>query len=109
MTSITKETKISLSLALLLVSCTGAVVGSIWRFAGRVDEVTRQTEQVNVKLESMKSEMFTQSQAAEQALRTAMLNPGLRVPDPRNPGQVIVVEATGGSLRIRNPPADAEG
>lgn len=40
----------------------------------------------------LQGEQYTTSMAEAQALRMAIENPGLRVPDPRNPGQVIVVD-----------------
>lgn len=43
-------------------------------------------------IENIKSSQWTIAQQCETALRTAILNPGLMVPDPRSPGGIIVVD-----------------
>lgn len=45
------------------------------------------------QIKSILDERFTISMAAEQALRHAMENPGTRVPDPRDPRQILKVES----------------
>lgn len=76
--TITKDTKISIALALL-------VVGTAWSTAWAI---STKLSDIDAKLE----EVYTLSAAAEQALRMAIKNPGMRVPDPRDPNKIIVVE-----------------
>lgn len=73
--TITKNTKVTIGVGMIV-----SVVVGVW-WAGRI------TERVNQKL----AEVYTISAATESALREAIENPGHRVPDPRNPGDVIVV------------------
>lgn len=48
------------------------------------------------RLDAIESSRFSMHDAVEQAWRTAMANPGLRVADPREPEQFFVVEKSGG-------------
>ncbi len=48
-------------------------------------------EALSKDLERLRSTTLTLPMAAEAALRQAIENPGLRVPDPRNPQDIIVV------------------
>ena len=41
--------------------------------------------------EAIQADRYTLTQAAERALRSAIENPGLRVPDPRDPHTIITV------------------
>lgn len=54
-------------------------------FDSRMVELTR-------TIEGLKTTAYTKAEASELALRTAIANPGLRVPDPRESGKIIVVE-----------------
>jgi len=46
------------------------------------------------RLETAMTDRFTLTQASEQALRHAIANPGIRVPDPRSPGLFFQVDKT---------------
>lgn len=50
-----------------------------------------QLQNLTTTLDEVKSNSYTLSKASEQALRTAIENPGFRVPDPRDPNKIIVV------------------
>ena len=52
--------------------------------------VNRNTETI----QQLADDHYTTAAAAENALREAIENPGHRVPDPRNPGEVFVVEVS---------------
>lgn len=47
---------------------------------------------IDAQITQLKSDQYTMAMAAESALRLAINNPGLKVPDPRSPGQIIEVE-----------------
>lgn len=79
--TITRETKVALGLILTVI---GVGFASTWKVSAAVAKVEQ-------RLAEVETDRYTLSAASEQALRTAMENPGLRVPDPRNPGQVFVV------------------
>ena len=42
---------------------------------------------------ALENDRYTLTQAAERALRSAIENPGLRVPDPRDPSSIITVNS----------------
>lgn len=50
---------------------------------------------LNHKVDVAMADRYSLTQASENALRMAMENPGMRVPDPRRPGEVIVVKIGG--------------
>lgn len=59
------------------------------------DDVNQQLKDIDRRLRESetKTQLFvTLDAAAEVAARMAIANPGLRVPDPKNAGQVICVE-----------------
>ena len=84
---LSKKTKVSLTLA-TTISIVITLVTCTWKIAG----VAERFEQRVTKLEK---EHFTLAAAAEAALRFAIENPGMRVPDPRNPANIIQVGVVG--------------
>lgn len=44
------------------------------------------------RMQSVENDRYTLTMASEKALREAIENPGFRVPDPRDPTNIIVVE-----------------
>jgi Tfp pilus assembly protein PilN len=51
-----------------------------------------QLSELAKEIAEVKAEQYTTAMAAEQALRMALENPGMRVPDPRDPNKIIVVD-----------------
>ena len=49
------------------------------------------------RMRGVEADRYTLTMASEKALREAIENPGFRVPDPRDPSKIIVVEMAGGS------------
>lgn len=68
------------SLIVTIVSCSVWIVKKLSALTSRVDK--------------LEADHYTRSEAAENALRFAIANPGLSVPDPRNPDKVIVVNGS---------------
>jgi len=76
--------------------------GAAWYISGTVDkfDIGRQALQDQVTaIEKSVSDIrvdaledrYTLTAASEKALRTAIENPGMRVPDPRDPSEIITV------------------
>lgn len=80
-----------------------AVAGAAWKaqatlsaISKSLDDVSTRVSQVesavNTKisgLELVMSDRWTKSNAAEWALRMVVANPGIKVPDPRNPAEFL--------------------
>lgn len=79
--AITTDTGISLTLLVVIISCTVTIV--------------RKMTTVQRDVSDLKTNQYTITMACEQALRTAIANPGMKVADPRNPEKIIVVEQAG--------------
>lgn len=83
-----ERTKVNLSvvafatLILAIVGHTIIVVNLYRDIVNQVEALKRET-----------SSSYPMSQAAEDALRNAIGNPGVRFSDPRNPGHYVVVES----------------
>lgn len=64
--------------------------------SGRVS-LQQEVEQIKKAVDAIRvdasTDKYTLSAASENALRTAIENPGMRVPDPRNPSDIFVVRA----------------
>lgn len=94
--TITPQSKTTLGIAGTIVI---AAIGSTWtisnaigavkaEIATRIDGVEASVHETKVAIDGKAS----LSALSEQALRMAIENPGLRVPDPRDPNRIIVVE-----------------
>ena len=113
--SLDKQTRVSLGLLLGMLVMVSPLVGLFWKTRVEVQDLNYQIQTndraksadikaLTVRLDAMieqlddaKDERYRMTNASEDALRMAMENPGLRVPDPRNPGRVLV---TRGGLRV---------
>jgi len=73
-TNITKETTISIGLLLVILAPVSWIAVKV------------------SKIEAQQAGAYSLTQASEDALREAIANPGHKVPDPRQPGMLIVVE-----------------
>lgn len=75
--TISDNTKIKLGVAVAAMAAILTLGTVIWSLKSDVMEI--------------KSNRWTIAQECEAALRTAILNPGIKMPDPRSPGSVIEV------------------
>lgn len=81
--TVTQDTKVTIGTAVLvLVSL--LTVG--WR-------LNTEFSKLRTDLTAVQNDSYSKAAAAEQALRLAMENPGLRVPDPRDPTKVFEVRS----------------
>lgn len=72
------------SVLLTVVSCT-------WKMASTMNEVNATMKNLDARVSAIEANRFRISDAAEVALRTAIENPSMRVPDPRDPSKIIAV------------------
>lgn len=89
--AINEKTRVSLTIGAVGALLVGAV-GGTWTAASYAAGIQRQLESISDDFDKFRQDRFTTAMASEQALRTAMANPGMKVPDPRNPGQFFFVE-----------------
>ena len=92
--TLSRNTKIQVGLVMTVLAAVTS--GSIW--GTRVLSGLQETAAQHGKLiEALQKESWTIAAQSEHALRTAMENPGLRVPDPRDPSHIFEVRRTGPS------------
>lgn len=100
---ISDSTTISLKLVTGLVVTAISLAGVFWwsfdelreeiRVMGvRQDKAVAVIEQRLQTIEARTLDRYSKTQAEADALRNAILNPGMRFSDPRNPGEHIVVK-----------------
>lgn len=83
-----EDTSITVGLALTTIV---VVMGAAWRITKAVHSAVIELRMMSLRLEKMEKENYTRAEAAEQALRIALVNPGMTVPDPRDPNEYITV------------------
>ena len=88
---ITEKTKVSLTIGagVALVLFVG---GGAWQASSFASGIEVELKRLRLDLTQLSEDRFTVAMASEQSLRTAIANPGMKVPDPRNPGQYFFVE-----------------
>lgn len=67
----------------------GTGLSATWFLSSQLARYESRLESVEI---TVKEDRYTLTMASEKALRTAIENPGMRVPDPRDPSKIIVVE-----------------
>lgn len=73
---------------LVIATIICAIGGAVWRMGAVINKFS-------TRLITLESDRYPLSVASEAALRMAIENPGLKVPDPRDPNKIIqVVPAT---------------
>lgn len=82
--TITEGTEITITLAGV-----AALVVFVTVMTWRLFTFTSRTENMIASIRTELSQMLTKDAAAEHAMRMAILNPHIRVPDPRDPLQFI--------------------
>lgn len=72
-----------------------ATVGAVVSFCVAGAWLAWSLKQDIAELKTALGDSYTLTKASEVALRTAIENPGFRVPDPRDPNKIISVARTG--------------
>lgn len=108
--TLSPNTKVTLGLIGAVLVPAALVIAFVLNLKGEVKTEIRETQvmvdkvtvemhnemaKVQEKLSAMLEDRYSLPMAEADALRQAIENPGHRVPDPRNPGQVIVVDVGG--------------
>jgi len=78
-------------LIVFAVSIIGTALSATWYLSAKIN--TFETRMTDVERD-VSYDRYTLTMASEKALRTAIENPGIRVPDPRDPNKIIVVNPT---------------
>lgn len=86
--TISNETGIAVGLAVVVIG--SAISTAVW-LTQVIGGLRSKIDESLGRLDALEREQMTVDRAAELALRQAIENPGHRVPDPRNPGKVVVV------------------
>jgi hypothetical protein len=74
-----------------IVSMGGIGGTGIWKAAFILADLRRDVQDLRRQSEADRAGSFSMDRASEVALRMAIENPGTRIPNPRDPSQVIVV------------------
>ncbi len=80
---------VALVSGMVLLTCT--IVGAALKISSSFTDLTAQMKELHESIDDVKTNSYTLTRASEQALRTAIENPSLRVPDPRDPNKLIIV------------------
>ena len=83
---ISESTTVTLGVAAGIVM---SVIGCTVWITNKLSGLDTKLSAVTERLDHIEAEHFTKVEAEAHALRLALENPGLNVPDPRNPGQII--------------------
>lgn len=82
--------KVKVTVGAIVAGC--IVIGGASIMASRqVSAALNELADVKIEVAQVRLNSYALAAAAEQALRFAIENPGIRVPDPRDPTRVIVV------------------
>lgn len=73
--NISQESGVTIGLAVIVVSC------AVW--------IVTRISKIDSRLKTLEDEHYTKAEAEAHALRLALENPQMNVPDPRNPGQLL--------------------
>lgn len=84
--------KESLAFGLALISIVSTGMGATWFLKGEFSEIHTTVEQIQHDVEEFDKDRYTLTMASEKALREAIANPGHKIPDPREPSKLIVVD-----------------
>ena len=72
-------------LLVFAISIIGTATSATWYLSGKITSF-------ETRMKTVEDDRYTLAMASERALREAIENPGHRVPDPRDPNRIIVVE-----------------
>lgn len=86
--NITGRTTVQLGAVLVAAVAAG---GLLWQGAQLVEATRAALVEHTKQIAALDKEKYSLTAASEQACRMAIENPGMRVPDPRDPSRVIVV------------------
>ena len=100
--TLTSNTKVGLSLG-ALATVVAAAGAAAWRAQSTLSDIRYSVQDVSARIAALEestaqklealnivmADRWTKTAAAEWALRVQILNPSLRIPDPRDPGVLL--------------------
>jgi hypothetical protein len=78
------EMPINVGDMLTIITILGSTAMAVWR-------ISKVINRFESRLLDLEKDRYPMSIASENALRLAILNPGIQIPDPRDPNRTIVV------------------
>ena len=87
--TVTSDTGVAIGLVVTLL---GGAITCTWWIGKRLNKIDGRFTDLSVRLEGIEKrelENYTLAQAEVHALRMAINNPGMSVPDPRDPAKII--------------------
>lgn len=79
----------------LLIAIASMIGGAIWILYGHISrghsEIKAEIANISNRIQTLERDNYTKPEAEAHALRLALNNPHLRVPDPRDPTQILHV------------------
>ncbi|QQS08659.1 MAG: hypothetical protein IPK69_11820 [Phycisphaerales bacterium] len=96
--TLSTDTKITIGTAIAVVSTS---IAATWWFSQQLAHFRSELATLASRISQGEAEVaksYTLAAASEQALRMALENPGLRVPDPRNPSQLITARRSNDAI-----------
>ena len=88
--TITNDTGVAIGIVVALIA---SAVGATWVVANILNKLRAEIRGIRADVAGLRDEQYSISRAAEDAMRLALANPSLRVPDPRNP--VLFIRVSG--------------
>lgn len=76
----------------IVLPIVSAIIGAAFYTGNHLKGYENEIKDLRDDVIGFNDNRFDLTMKSEDALRTALLNPGLKVPDPRNPGQYFLVE-----------------
>lgn len=95
-TPLDKSAKISLVTAASIILF---AITTTWNVSRNVEAAQNETKALKDRMTKLESEAYTIPMACEVALRTVIANPGMSLPDPRDPKQMIEAPRAHGTPR----------
>lgn len=101
--TLTPQTKLTIPIVTLILMNIG-LISAVWHAAGAANQLNARIAELKARLDTSERENYTLARAAEVALRNAILNPGVRFADPRDPTRYVEVSGARSSGATRETP-----
>ena len=79
---------------MIAASVVVAAVGGVWRISAMFNKLINRLDHLDGRVKSLEDDEFGLAKMSELALRAAVANPSLNIPDPRNPTKIIKTGST---------------
>ena len=92
MIEVMQATSVSWDGLLVAGSVMIATVGAVWKYSVMFNRLLTRMQQTEDRIMALEDDAFGLAKMCELALRTALNNPDMNIPDPRNPSKIICVQ-----------------